>query len=73
MATRRENTSRPCFIYNVSDVLYMSDIDDRLSDICKLFANDIKISRPLMHREIDFNILQKDFDSFKRWWRRRVF
>ena len=31
-------------------------------NVCRLFADDVKIYRPIVYPEIDFGLLQKDLD-----------
>ena len=48
-------------------LLYINDAPERLSSICKLFADDLKIYRPLRDPDRDLQILQDDLDLFCEW------
>jgi len=36
-------------------------------NVCRLFADDVKICRPIVYPEIDFGLLQKDLDNLNLW------
>jgi len=38
-------------------------------NVCRLFADDVKIYRPIVYPEIDFGLLQKDLDNLNLWAR----
>lgn len=48
-------------------LIYVNDVSDKLSSACKLFADDLKIYRPLHDPAVDFYSLQKDLDTFSDW------
>ena len=50
-------------------LLFISDISDGLLNVCRLFADDVKIYRPIVHPEVDFGLLHKDLDNLNLWAR----
>ena len=47
-------------------VLYISDLPDLTQTITFLFADDIKLFRPIMNR-VDQSILQQDITVIEQW------
>lgn len=45
----------------------LMDLSDNLSDMCELFADDLKIYLPLVDPAIDFYQLTNDLNIFSAW------
>lgn len=48
-------------------LIYINDVTDELTCSCKLFADDLKIYRPVFDPVIDFPVLQQDLNTFNDW------
>uniref|UniRef100_A0A0M3IPT2 Reverse transcriptase domain-containing protein n=1 Tax=Ascaris lumbricoides TaxID=6252 RepID=A0A0M3IPT2_ASCLU len=52
-------------------ILCINDVSDKISSVCKLFADDLKIYRPLHDPAADFHVLHSDLAVFGEWSKSR--
>ncbi|KHN89022.1 putative RNA-directed DNA polymerase from transposon BS [Toxocara canis] len=48
-------------------LLYVNDLPKSLLSCCKLYADDVKIYRPITDPQFDYNVLRQDMISLEQW------
>ncbi|KHN81359.1 putative RNA-directed DNA polymerase from transposon X-element [Toxocara canis] len=48
-------------------LLYVNDLPKSLLSCCKLYADDVKIYRPITDPQFDYNVLRPDMISLEQW------
>ena len=50
-------------------LVFLNDLPDSIGSVCRIFADDAKIYRPISDAASDFPALQDHFDSSSEWSR----